>query len=174
MNWAQYAQQHNVHMLMNAEFLCPGVPAQPPNGQMAPGSCSSSSQITADQREYAIATYLMGDYGMQDLMAGPSTEYGREMYYQSEYTTNYGIACGPMTTADNIIYTRRFSNALVIVNTNSWEYQNGGLWTNTSPTSYTLPHSASSYTDLEQRPVTNPLSVAAADAYVLLTTNGCN
>lgn len=173
-NWAQYAQQHNMHMLMNAEFLCPGVPAQPPNGQMASGSCTSSSQITSTQREYAIATYLMSDFGAEDLMAGPSSQYGREMYYQTEYQTNYGIACGPMTTTDNVIYTRRYSNALVIVNTNNWENDVNGTYTNTAPTSYTLPHAASTYTDLEQRTVTSPLSVAAADAYVLLTTNGCN
>jgi len=51
---------------------------------------------------------------------------------------------------------------LVIVNT-------GGSTVNVA-----LPKGASNYTDIEGRPVANPLPVGSSDGWVLLTNSGCN
>ena len=66
------------------------------------------------------------------------------------------------------MYYRKFANALVVVNPNATGNGSPG-----PAVSYPLP-AGHTYTDIEGRPVSNPLSIAAPDGYVLLTTNGCS
>jgi hypothetical protein len=142
--WMQYAQRIGTHVLTNASF-------------------SGTTPLSANQKEYAVATYLLGESGGASLYAGPSNDYGGEMYYATEYGTNYGSACGATTsTSEEGIYERKFQNALVLVNSNASLSQ-----------SIALP-SGHSYKDLEGRSVANPLTIAPADAYVLMTSNGCS
>lgn len=116
---------------------------------------------TAKQMEYAMATYLIGNEGGAGLFSG--NEYGVEQFHP-EYTVNYGSRCasyyGGTSPSPNLWY-RRYGNAFVVVNSGP-----------TAETA-TLP-SGHAYRDLEGRAITNPLSVAGHDAYVLLTTNGCS
>ena len=117
------------------------------------------------QRDYSAATYLLGNENAASIFVSPHTGYGVETYYHPEYTSaNLGSPCGEYyggySTAPALYY-RKFAYALVVVNA-------GGYGTERA----TLP-SGHTYTDLEGRPVYNPLSVAANDGYVLKTTNGC-
>jgi hypothetical protein len=59
---------------------------------------------------------------------------------------------------------RRYSGGLVVVNAGSLPaaFENAAL-----PANHV-------YTDIDARPVTNPLPVASSDGYVLQTTNGCS
>jgi hypothetical protein len=141
--WMQYAQGIGTGVLTN-------------------GSFSGTSPLNSYQREYAVATHLLGESGKAALYAGPSNDYGGEMYYPVEYTTNYGSACGSTTsTSEEGVYERKFQNAFVAVNSNA------------SQSLYIALPSGHSYRDLEGRSVSNPLRIAPADAYVLLTSGGC-
>ena len=126
--------------------------------------------VTSDQLEYAIGTYLMGNEGNAYLYVnannGSGYGYGAEQYHQ-EYATALGPPCNAMyQDAHNLqIYYRRFENGMVVVNSGGSGTENATL-----PANHT-------YTDLEQRPVSNPLAVSAFDAYVLVliqgSGNGC-
>ena len=150
LDWTRYAQAHGVAPLTINKFY-------------------QSTAVTATQLEYSIATYLMGNEGGSGLFTSNNPGYGVEQYH-SEYATNYGSACGAYYggSATNAgspdLWYRRYSNAFVVVNS--------GSSTRSSETA-TLP-AGHTYHDLEGRTVTNPLNVANHDAYVLLTTNGCN
>ena len=130
---------------------------------------NGQTSVTSDQKEYGIATYMMANEGNADLYMNAgntsSTGYGTEEYYQ-EYATQLGPPCSAMYEDANnrAIYYRRFQNGMVIVNAGGSGTENATLPTNHS------------YSDLEGRAVTNPLPVAASDAYVLLTGggNGCS
>jgi hypothetical protein len=129
---------------------------------------NGQTTVTPDQLEYSIATYLMGNEGNADLYVnannGKGYGYGAEQYHQ-EYATQIGPPCSAMYGDPNSpqIYYRRFENGFVIVNSGS-----------SAPEQARLPANHS-YTDLEGRPVTNPMSVNSDDAYVLLTPgNGCS
>ncbi len=149
-DWMRYAQAHGTAPLIIDKYY-------------------QSASVNQNQLEYGIATYLMGNEGGAGLFVGNNPGYGIEQYH-SEYTANYGTACGAYyggsATNPNSpdLWYRRYSNAFVVVN--------GGS-SSRSYESVTLP-AGHSYRDLEGRPVSNPLSVANHDAYVLLTTNGCN
>jgi hypothetical protein len=131
----------------------------------------NNQTVTSDQLEYSIATYLMGNEGSADLFVGGENAsgygYGVENYHQ-EYATQLGKPCDAMyggasySASSPQVYYRRFQNGLSVVNAG------------TQTEKATLPNDHV-YTDLESRPVTNPLSVPASDAYVLVTTggNGC-
>jgi MFS family permease len=97
--------------------------------------------------------------GGEDVYISP---HGGSIYsYRPEYNTRYGAACGGYTQVSSYVYIRKFQGALVIVNATGSSY------------SYTLP-SGHQYHDIEGRTVNNPLTLAAPDAYVLLTSNGCS
>ncbi len=120
-----------------------------------------ASPISGAQLEYSIATYMMGNEGGSGLFVGNARGYGVEQYH-SEYANNYGTACGGYyggSSSSPDLYYRKYSNAFVIVN--------GGSRTETA----SIP-SGHSYRDLEGRSVTS--SIGAHDAYVLLTSSGCN
>jgi hypothetical protein len=61
------------------------------------------------------------------------------------------------------MYYRRFAGGLVVVNSGSLPRASE---TATLPANHT-------YTDIEGRAVTNPLTVNSNDSYVMTTTNGC-
>lgn len=151
LDYMRYAQTHGVWIFEVDKFS---------------GSNTGSYDATAltpAQREWAIATFLMGNEGRALLYVTPGP-YGKEYYFSEYATVNYamGAACGPATALSNgFIYTRRFYGGMVVVNA-------GGHGT----ASVALP--AHSYRDLEGRAVRNPLPVASADSYVLFTTNGCS
>lgn len=124
--------------------------------------------VTPLHREYAVATYLMGNEGAAYMYVAPS-KYGSEQYYP-EYGTMLGNACGPYfggpayDAASPHVYYRRFTGGIAVVNSGSL------------PRASELAHlpSGKAYVDIEQRSVTNPLAVASNDAYVLVTSqNGC-
>ncbi|HET9029226.1 MAG TPA: hypothetical protein VFN49_03545, partial [Candidatus Aquilonibacter sp.] len=149
-DWVIYAQAHGTAPLIVDKF-------------------DQTTAITSKQLEYSIATYLMGHQGTARLFVGNSNGYGIEQYH-GEYATNYGAPCGAYyggaayDSTNPQIYYRRFANAVIVVNS-------GSLPTRTSELAH-LP-TGHTYKDLEGRAVTNPLTVASNDAYVLLTTNGC-
>ncbi len=120
----------------------------------------NDAAVTPLQREYALATYFMANDGGADVYVSPSTGGGEQNY--PEYATQLGKPCeefhgGPF------IYLRRYSAGLVVVNSGSMMI----------PVNASLPANHV-YTDIEGRRITNPLSVASGDGYVLTTTNGCS
>ena len=118
------------------------------------------AEPTPTQREYAIATYLMQRYHYGVLFTAMAGTYDSEHYWP-EYDAAVGAPCGDMYASQGV-YFRKNSGSLVVVNTSG------------STANVTLPRSASSYTDIEGRPVTNPLAVGSNDGWVLLTSSGCN
>jgi hypothetical protein len=144
-NWTIYAQQHGVAVLTDDNW-----------GSVAVG---------APQLDYSVATYLMGNEGAEALFASPASGFGMEQWH-SQYQTNVGAPCGEYYSAGDksnpSIYYRRFANAIVVVNAGSGST---GQVAN-------LP-AGHTYTDLFGRAVTNPLTIASNDGYVLQTSNGC-
>ncbi|HYK54402.1 MAG TPA: hypothetical protein VEV38_12840, partial [Candidatus Eremiobacteraceae bacterium] len=111
------------------------------------------------QRDFAISTYMMGRYHQDAMVTAKYGSYGFEHYWP-EYDSAVGSPCADMY-ADQGVYFRKNSGSLVIVNVSR------------GTISVNLPRSASSYTDIEGRTVTNPLPVGQDDGWVLLTNNGC-
>ncbi|MGZ3504517.1 MAG: hypothetical protein ACXVAW_08165 [Vulcanimicrobiaceae bacterium] len=122
----------------------------------------SDRSLTPREVEYAIATHLMGNEQASALFTGPAQSYGAQQYH-TEYGTRFGPPCGEYyggTGASSELYYRRFENAIAIVNASSHSQL------------AQLP-AGKTYVDLERRPVSNPLRVGPGDAYVLLTSDGC-
>lgn len=148
-NWAMYAQQHGVAVMMNANL----------------GPLSTNSQLL----DYSLATYLMGNLQGESLYTSPSKGYGTEQWH-GEYQTNVGAPCGDFYGGSKIdasnptIYYRRFANAVVVVN--------AGSGAGTSEVARNLP-SGHTYTDVFGRAIPSPLNIPSNDGYVLRTTNGC-
>ena len=146
-NWATYAQQHGVAVLMNDNW----------------GSLS----VTTPLLDYSIATYLMSNQQAESLFASPGSGYGLEQWH-SQYQTAIGAPCGAYyggssyDSANPSIYYRRFANAVVVVN--------GGSGSTAEVAHLPTGHT---YTDLLGRPVSSPLTIGSNDGYVLLTSNGC-
>jgi hypothetical protein len=133
---------------------------------------SNETEPTSDQVEWSIATYLMANEGNEELYVNAdntaSSGYGTEQYHQ-EYATPIGQPCSAMYGGSGYdpknpqIYYRRFTGGMAVVNSGS-----------SAPEEATLPANHA-YTDIEGRPVTDPLAIDSADAYVLTTTgNGCS
>ena len=133
---------------------------------------SGESEPSSDQLEWSIATYLMANEGNEDLYVNANNSstsgYGTEQYHQ-EYATPIGQPCSAMyggssySANDPQIYYRRFTGGMVVVNSGS-----------SAPEQATLP-TDHTYTDIENRAVTNPLTVDSSDAFVMTTTgNGCS
>ncbi len=134
-----YAQAHGVTALVIDKFVQPG-------------------PLTPIQREWAVATYLMGNNG-NALLFATYTGRGKRGYditnYYPEYDIQLGGYCGPVTGGP-AIYERKFQNGLVIVNSSA------------SPFSVALSRTQETYRDIEGRAVKNPLVVPATDGFVLL------
>lgn len=142
LNFSRYEQAHGVTAMLIDKF-------------------SQTYPLTATQREWAVGTYLMANDGNALLY----TTYGgsggggyNTEHYLSEYGTHLGLPCGVVTGGPQM-YQRRFDNGLVVVNAD------------TSSHSATLP-AMHPYTDIEGRPVTNPLTLQPTDAFVLTTSAG--
>lgn len=152
--YMKYLQAHNVPPIIIDKYAQDG------------------ATVTSNHVEYSIATYLMGNEQSAHLFVvggnGAGYGYGAEQWH-SEYNTKIGLPCAEMyggasyDVSNPQIYYRRFAGGISIVNSGSlprtYEYA-------TLPPGHT-------YTDIEGRPVTNPLAVNSNDAYVLTTTNGC-
>lgn len=155
--WAQYTQQHGIAFLIT-DYMCTGYGGTEPWNNNAP--CSfDPSQLPAPQVDWALATYAMVNLGGADVYISP--EVGQNYSYRPEYATRYGSPCGSYTNPATDVYERKFSGALAIVNASS------------APYSFQLP-SGHTYSDIEGRPVSSPLMLQPADAYFLLTQNGCS
>ena len=122
---------------------------------------------TTNHIEYGIATYELTNEGNIDLFQigsiGSGYGYGAENYH-NEYAQAHqlGYPCTATQNGGGSMYYRRFSSGLVVANVGA-----------PSAESYTLPGNHT-YSDLEGRPVTNPLSINPEDGYVLFTSgNGC-
>ncbi len=127
-DWATYAQQHGVAVLMNANW--------------------ANVSVGAPQLDYSVATYLMGNQQGESLFASPATGYGTEQWH-SQYQANIGAPCGSyyQDSSSPSIYYRRFANAIVVVN--------GGSGSGTSQVAH-LP-SGHSYSDLFGRGVSSSI-----------------
>lgn len=123
------------------------------------GCSTDPSTLTAQQVDWALASYAIGNEGGEDVYISPKT--GAMRSYRNEYSTRYGAKCGSYSMIGSNVYMRKFQGALVVVNASG------------SPYSFNLP-SGHSYSDIEGRPVSNPLNLGGADGYVLMTSNGCN
>lgn len=120
-----------------------------------------ASSISAQQREYAVAAYFMANEGRAYMYMSPSV--GGSVYDYPEYDAKLGSPCGAYYGGPHIYY-RKFANGLAVLNSGSLP---------AASESAVLPP-GHSYTDIDGRAVTNPLTIASNDGYVLLTTNGCS
>ena len=128
-----------------------------------------SATVQPSEVEYSIATYLESNEQGAYLYMAPYNAngigYGAEQWHP-EYATQMGTPCAPQVRVNGSdLYTRKFSQGFVAVNAG----------TTNSTVMATIP-SNHTYTDLEGRPVTNPLSIAPFDAYVLVlqgSNTGC-
>lgn len=118
------------------------------------------ADVTAPQREYAIAAYFMANEGRAYIYITPSV--GGEEHNYPEYDAKLGTPCGAYYGGPYIYY-RKYSGGLVVLNS-------GSLPATSKPAPLPAGHT---YTDIDGRAVSNPLSVASADGYVLTTSNGC-
>ena len=123
-------------------------------------ACSyDPSTLSASQVDWALATYAIANNGGADVYIAPQG--GDNYSYRPEYARGYGAPCGNVERA-GAVYSRRFQRGMAIVNA-SYTRRTINL-----PPNHT-------YTDIEGRRVSNPLSVDGADGYMLLTTvNSCS
>ncbi|MFN2449676.1 MAG: hypothetical protein ABR508_07780 [Candidatus Baltobacteraceae bacterium] len=152
LEWVEYTQQHHIAVLVT-DYYCTGS-----------GCSNDPSTLTPQQVDWALATYAIGNEGGEDVYISPHG--GSNYSYRNEYSTTYGAACGAYTQPSTNVYERKFQGGLSIVNAT-------GNPPNGTPYSLALP-SGRTYTDIEGRAVSNPLTVNPADAYFLLTSNGCS
>lgn len=147
LQWTEYLQQHGIAALITDYWEC--------------SSCTNNpSALTAQQVDFSLATYALGNEGGEDVYISPNA--GSNYSYRPEYANTYGSPCGAYTQVSPYVYVRRFSGGLAIVNASGSSY------------SYTLP-SGHVYNDIEGRSVSSPLSVGSTDGYMLLTSgNGCS
>ena len=145
-NWAKYAQQHGVAVMMNQNW-----------GRVSVGTA---------ELDYSIASYLMGNQQAESVFVSPAAGYGTEQWH-SQYGARIGAPCGDYYSAGDAsnpsVYYRRFANAIVVVNAGS-----GGR------TEVAHLPSGHTYADLFGRRVTSSLTLPSNNGYVLLTGNGCH
>ncbi len=144
--WMKFAQAHGTAVLINQDW--------------------GATHVGAPEKDYSIATYLLGKEQAAALFVSPHNGYGLENWY-SEYDTDIGAPCGEYYGGSQFdattpaLYFRKFLNALVVVNAGG-----SGAETVKLPSDHT-------YQDIEGRAVGTSLAVGANDGYVLKTTNGC-
>lgn len=152
--WMEYLQQHHVAAMVTDYFCRDGV--NPATG----AACSDDvSTLSPAQIDWALSTYALVNEGGADLYISPNR--GSTYSYRREFATTLGAPCGEYTSS-GALYYRKFAGALVVVNPS-----------NGSEQPFSLP-AGHSYTDIEGRPVSNPLEITGPDGYVLLTSNGCS
>lgn len=139
LSYIRYAQQHGTGMMVIDKF-------------------SNEEHVDSIGLEYSLATYLLANEGGLLLFVGGENDYGT-MQYHSEYDAPIGRPCGAVS-AGPVIYARRFSGGLVLVNA--------------SASSQTLSLPSSGYRDIEGRAVSgSTLTVGPNAGYVLLGGPGC-
>ncbi|MEO9169762.1 MAG: hypothetical protein ABI282_06450 [Candidatus Baltobacteraceae bacterium] len=143
-DWMRFAQAHGAAPLVVNDY-------------------SQSAPLSPVQIEYSLATYMMGNEGGSGLFTGNANAYGAEQYLP-QYETTLGRPCGDYygDAKNPAIYYRSYARALVIVNGGSSVTQVARM-----PANHT-------YVDIMGRSISNPMTVASGDAFVLLTTNGCH
>lgn len=153
LSWMQAAQSSHVAVFVT-DYFCKG-------GVTSSGApCSyDPSTLSASQVDWALATYAITNNGGADVYIAPQG--GDNYSYRAEYARTYGAPCGSIEQT-GAIYARRFQGGMAIVNA-SYTTQTVAL---------PLHHT---YTDIEGRALSNPLTVNGADGYMLLTsTDGCS
>jgi hypothetical protein len=120
-----------------------------------------TSSITPQEREYAVAAYLMANEGRAYMYMSPSV--GGSAYDYPESATQLGAPCGSYYGGPYIYY-RKFANGLVVLNSGSLP----------APSESAPLPGGHSYNDIDGRAISNPLTIASNDGYVLLTSNGCS
>ncbi|HET7815273.1 MAG TPA: hypothetical protein VFL13_12985 [Candidatus Baltobacteraceae bacterium] len=147
LQWVEYTQAHNIAVLVT-DYFCTGS-----------GCSNDPSTLTQAQVDWALATYALGNNGGEDVYISPHG--GSNYSYRNEYNTRYGAACGAYASPASYVYVRKFQGGLAVANASGSSY------------ALTLP-SGHTYTDIEGRAVSNPLTVNPSDGYFLLTSNGCS
>lgn len=150
LNWMQSLQSRHIAFFVTDYWCRDGI--VPSTGQPCP---SDPSQLTAQQVDYSLASYALGNNGGADVFISPQG--GAQYSFRPEYLQRYGTPCGSYSSGNNV-YTRDFSGGFAVVNAGS------------TAQSVALP--AHSYTDIEGRAVSNPLLVGAQDGYMLLRSGG--
>ncbi len=148
LDYMEYVQQNHVAFLV-VDYWCLN------------GGSPCEQKLTPSQIEFSMASYQLANEGGASLYVSPS---GGDIYsYLNVYATRMGLPCGAYTTPGASMYARQFSGGLVVVNNSATLAQN-----------FNLPGGLQ-YTDIEGRPISNPLTVAPDDGYVLTTSgNGCS
>ncbi len=143
MSWMEYAQSHH-YAIFITDYFCTGS-----------GCSHDPASLTPSQVDWALASYAIGNNGGANVYISPA---GGAIYtYRSEYSRTYGAPCGGFTQSGNL-YSRRFAGGFAVVNAGAGSQK------------ITLPNHA--YTDIEGRPISNPLSVGGTDAYMLMLPGG--
>ncbi len=147
--WTNYAQAHGVRVITTDKY-------------------TTTPSITTSQIDYALATYLMANQGLADLVIAGKT-YSVQPYY-TQFATSVGSACGAMYGGPSYdrsnphIYYRRFNDGIAVVNS--------GSLPRTSEVAH-LPKNHI-YKDVLGRAVSSTMSVGSSDAYTMTTPgSGC-
>lgn len=161
LSWAVYAQSNHLAIFF-ADYFCSASNTNPDTGQ----PCSTNPQtLTGAEIDWALATYALINNGGTNVFISP--EGGAIYTYRSEYSDRYGAPCtSSFTSNGNYVYTRKFAGGFAVVNAAN---------ANTIPQTVQLPQ-GHTYTDIGSRPISNPLTINGADAYMLQLTssgNGC-
>jgi hypothetical protein len=143
-DYLNYAQSHGLAVYVIDQFGITG-----------------SGDLTASQREYAVAAYFMANQGRAYMYMSPAV--GGDEHNYPEYSAKLGAPCGAYYGGPHIYY-RKFQNGLVVLNSGSLP---------AASESAQLP-SGHTYKDIDGRAVTNPLNVASSDGYIMTTANGCS
>lgn len=121
----------------------------------------ADAAVTPAQREYTVAAYFMVNEGGADLFITPNVGASQEDF--PEYSASLGKPCAEYSGGPHI-YMRKYSGGLVVLNAGSLP----------APAEDAALPANHTYRDIDGRPVTNPLSIASNDGYVLTTSNGCS
>jgi hypothetical protein len=118
--------------------------------------------LTDQEFDWALATYLMGKYHHASVFIDHLPGYGYEYWYP-QYRAEIGSPCADMQPdplhAD--VYSRKYSGGFVIVNA--------------SPTlSYVVTLPRPSYRSIDGVTIRSPLYMAPDDSNVLLANDGCD
>lgn len=153
LSWMEWAQSNGKGILLTDYYCQDGI-----NEHGQPCKTDPNS-LTAPEVDWGLSTYALGNNGGADVYLSPDG--GAVFSYRSEYSTPLGSPCGPYAQSGGVYY-RKFAGALVVVNP-----------VQQTSVQFSLP-TTHSYTDIENQPVTNPLTLNGPAGYVLLTSNGCS
>ncbi len=114
----------------------------------------NTSQISHEQMQWALASYLMGKDHLAAVFISGTQQYGSDLRYP-EYNANIGTPNGNMYQ-DQQVYWRKYSNGIVIVNPSS-------------TSSYTVKLNAQ-YVDLYGNHISQSLTLQPHSGIVLLNS----